>query len=57
MDFVQIAIVNQTNRISSSELSEAVAAIQKQVNRDFAPIWNINGTLASFNDVKSVPLG
>jgi hypothetical protein len=57
MDFVQIAIVNQTNRISSSELSEAVAAIQKQVNRDFAPIWNINGTIASFNDVKSVPLG
>lgn len=57
MNTVQIAVVNQSASITPAELSEAVAAIQKQVSRDVSPIWNISAVIASFNDIKTVPLG
>ena len=37
----QIAIVNQSSKVSAADVAAAVAALQVQISRDFAPIWNI----------------
>ena len=39
MDIRQVALVSEVNGISFSEVAKVSAAIQKQVMRDFAPIW------------------
>lgn len=50
-----IAIVSETSRVDLSTVSEIAAAIQKQVMRDFAPIWNEQATIAAFASLDSVP--
>jgi hypothetical protein len=35
----------------------AAAALQKQITRDFAPIWGIDADVAAFEDLSDVPLG
>lgn len=57
MNLIQIAIINQTDKINADDFSEAVSAIQKQVSRDFSPIWGVNASIAAFSNAKKVPLG
>ena len=52
-----LALVSQSNKVSPSDLATTSAALQKQATRDFGPIWNIQATVDSFPDLKSVPLG
>jgi len=54
---VQVALVSQAGSISLAELVKVSAALQKQVSRDFAPIWNVNATVDSFGSLTDVPLG
>ena len=53
----QIALVSQTNKISSSGLSRVGAALQKQATRDLAPIWEIKATVDTFAKLSDVPVG
>jgi hypothetical protein len=53
----QVAVISETKNISLSELTLASAAIQKQVTRDLGPIWNIEATVDSFENLEDVPLG
>lgn len=53
----QLALVSQTNKVSSSGLSRVGAALQKQVTRDLAPIWEVKATVDSFAKLSDVPLG
>jgi hypothetical protein len=53
----QVAIVSEVHSISASEVSKVSAAIQKQVSRDFGPIWEINATVDSFAKLEDVPIG
>jgi hypothetical protein len=53
----QIAIVRHTDALAPDELMDVSAAIQKQVTRDFAPIWGINATVDPFLSVERVPVG
>jgi len=53
----QIALVSQTNKISSSGLSRVGAALQKQTTRDLAPIWQIKATVDTFARLSDVPIG
>jgi hypothetical protein len=53
----QVALVSEVGGISSSDLSRVSAAIQKQVTRDFGPIWEVQGTVDSFQKLEDVPLG
>ena len=53
----QIALVSEVSAISPSELSTVSAAIQKQVTRDFGPIWEVKATVDSFHKLEDVPLG
>ena len=40
-----LAIVADTKRITSSDLTKVAAALQKQATRDFAPIWEIEASV------------
>jgi hypothetical protein len=57
MDIRQVALVSEVNGISFSELAKVSAAIQKQVMRDFAPIWEIQATVNAFPKLEDVPIG
>jgi hypothetical protein len=52
-----VAIVSQANRVTLSQLMVTAAAIQKQITRDFGPIWEIDADVAAFADLSDVPLG
>jgi hypothetical protein len=49
------AVVSLTREISTRELLLVTAAIQKQVTRDFAPIWGLPATVNAFADLEAVP--
>ncbi len=53
----QVAIVSRSTQIRSADVAAASAAIQKQVTRDFAPIWEIKATVDYFEKTEQVPLG
>ena len=57
MDFNYIALVSETDNVSVSDVCIASAALQKQVMRDFAPVWEQNGTVDPFVKLEDVPLG
>jgi hypothetical protein len=50
-----IALVSLTSNISMRDLLQAGAAVQKQLTRDFLPIWGLRATLDTFADLSSVP--
>jgi hypothetical protein len=50
-----VALVSLTGDVSSRSLMQVAAAIQKQVARDFAPIWGLHATVDAFDDLDSVP--
>ena len=58
MNFVQhVALVADGDQPSFSDLGRAAAALQKQVTRDFGPIWSIDATVDAFATLEDVPLG
>src|SRR5260370_422166 len=54
---VQVALVSQTAEISFSALSRVSAALQKQVTRDVASIWDVEATVDAFASMSDVPVG
>lgn len=44
----QMALVSEVSEISDSQLSRASAALQKQLTRDFGPVWGLNATIDAF---------
>src|SRR5438270_10054624 len=54
---VHVALVSETQRISSGQLARVSAALQRQVTRDFGPIWGIRATVDAFGSLDDVPLG
>jgi len=52
-----IAIVSQSANVSTNELLRVSGALQKQVARDFGPLWNIEATVDAFASVADVPAG
>ena len=50
-----VAVVSLTREVSSRSLMQVVAALQKQVTRDFTPAWGIPATVDAFEDLASVP--
>ena len=56
MDTYHVALVSETPAVSFSDVSNVSAALQKQVARDFGPIWDVNATLDAFQNLESVPV-
>lgn len=52
-----VAIVSQSAAVPLDMLTPVAAAIQKQVTRDFGPIWNIAATVDAFSGLDQVPIG
>jgi len=55
----QIALVPENDQVevTPSNLTRVAAALQKQVTRDFSPIWEIDGSVDAFANLEDVPLG
>jgi hypothetical protein len=54
---LHIALVSLTGEVSLSQLAPVSAAIQKQVSRDFGPMWNVEATIDVFDKLEDVPVG
>ena len=52
-----IALVSLTTEVSLAQLAPVSAAIQKQISRDFGPLWNVEATVDAFGRLEDVPLG
>jgi hypothetical protein len=50
-----VAIVAETQQLALSQVMKASAAIQKQVSRDFSPLWSISATVDAFEKLEDVP--
>jgi hypothetical protein len=50
-----VAIISLTRHIRMTTVLQVSAAVQKQVSRDFTPIWGIAATVDPFADLGSVP--
>jgi hypothetical protein len=54
---IQLGLVSEAPEINFSDLTQASAAVQKQISRDFTPIWNVDATLDAFAALEDVPVG
>jgi hypothetical protein len=51
-----IALVSDTPVVDSSQLSTVAAALNKQVTRDFGPLWQVDATVSAFEKLETVPV-
>lgn len=51
-----VALVSETPKVELAELTAVAAAVQKQVTRDFGPIWGVQANVAAFHRLEDVPL-
>ena len=52
-----IALVPEVAGINASELARVSAALQKQMIRDFSPVWQVAATVDPFPHLEDVPVG
>jgi hypothetical protein len=53
---IHVALVADGSNIQMGELSEVAGALQKQVTRDFGPIWGIQADISAFPSLEHIPL-
>lgn len=53
----ELALVSEVSSITPAKLAKASAALQKQVMRDFRPLWNVLATVDAFPTLEDVPIG
>ena len=53
---LHVALVSEESAISPAELMAVAAALEKQVVRDFAPIWKVPATVTAFGSLDHLPL-
>jgi len=57
VQLTHLALVVETERVQRGEIKEVAAAIQRQITRDFAPIWGQDATIDAFIALEDVPPG
>ncbi len=50
-----VALVSESQAVTLDQVSAISAALQKQVIRDFGPIWSVSATVDAFDKLDSVP--
>ena len=50
-----IGLISQTRKVPLAQLSQIAAAIQKQLTRDFYPVWKIPATIQAFAGLEDLP--
>jgi hypothetical protein len=53
----QVAVVPDGVDIDLKEILRVTSALQKQVARDFGPIWDVTATVDGFASLEEIPLG
>lgn len=53
----QLALISESEKVTTSQLMAVSAALQKQASRDLKPIWEIEATVDAFETLEDVPLG
>jgi hypothetical protein len=53
---VNLALVSEVPDVDISELTRVAAALQKQITRDFTPMWSVPAGIAAFSSVQDVPI-
>jgi hypothetical protein len=53
----QLALISQSQEVSFAEAAKISAALQKQISRDYSPIWTVPATIDSFATLDDVPIG
>src|SRR4051812_11506787 len=53
---VHVALVDHSRSVAASEMSRVSAALNEQVQADFAPVWHVRATVAPYSP-ESVPPG
>jgi len=51
-----VALVSESPAVALPEVNAVAAALQKQVTRDFGPLWNVQATVDAFDRLESVPV-
>src|SRR5262249_28048795 len=51
-----VALVSDTPAVTFAQVSAVSAALQKQVTRDFGPLWSVSATVDAFDQLESVPV-
>jgi hypothetical protein len=54
---INLALVSEIEDHDPSDLARVAAALQRQVARDFAPAWDVSGTVDGFPRLEDVPVG
>ena len=54
---INLALVSEIEDHDPSDLSRVGAALQRQVTRDFALVWDVSATLDAFRRLEDVPIG
>ena len=54
MSLIHLALVVESNRVSRREIKEVAAAVQRQLSRDFIPIWGREATIDPFVALEDV---
>lgn len=52
-----LALVSESQSLETTAMTVVAAALQKQVSRDLAPAWDLEGTVSPFVRLEDVPLG
>lgn len=52
---MHVALVSHTSRVSFPELAKVSAVVQKQVLRDFGPLWSVTATVDGYEHANDVP--
>jgi hypothetical protein len=52
-----LALVSEVADHDPADVARVGAALQRQVTRDFGPIWDVSATVAAFPTLEDVPLG
>lgn len=52
-----IALISEASDLRPAELEKAAAAFQKQVSRDFAPIWGVEANILACKRATDAPAG
>ena len=51
-----VALVSDTKHLAFAEVARVCAALQRQVQSHFGPVWNINATVSAFAQLEDVPI-
>jgi hypothetical protein len=54
---VHVALVADTDAVSKQEITRVTAALDKQVTRDFGPLWGVRATVDPVFSLEYIPVG